>query len=339
MWNRVRKWLGKGPGSGDSQSGAGDRRRKTGPGEWLFIDLDKEFYGLMLGVYSFTEDPLNDLEHRVLDQTQGIISSGKLSDRLPRLPEAVPLLMKALKDENAANQELAEYIQRDGTLAGEVVRLSNSPFYYRGHIIKSLEQAVFLLGRDGLRALTARVAVRPVFDLEGGHFERLFGRRIWSQAERCAVACRCFTRSEPADPFEAYLAGLVHNIGFIIGAQVLSENLDQLDAPRSLVFRESFIPQCQWLSYLVAMEWGFPSSVLKALEEQTSGLEMEEMSTLGAILRWSVEMSQIITLQEEGRVEASPEQVVQWVGARSLSRCDRCYRELRSVLERQSSRG
>lgn len=336
LWQKL--WSGRnGPKQREKGRPNSGARRKLGRDQWLYLDLDKEFYGLLLGVHSFTEAPLNPLEREVLDELQSISASKLSRTRLvPRLPEVLPLLMRALRDEDAANRDLVTKVERDPVLAGEVVRLANGPLFYRGRKLESLEQAVFVLGRDGLRQLTATVAMRPLFNIESGHFQRLFGRRIWIQAERCAVACRCFTRSEPVDPFEAYLAGLVHNVGFLVGAQVLGRALTGDEAPRSLAFRERFVPKCQWLSFLIAREWALPDSIIRALEDQTAGKAPEQMSSLGAILYWSVELSQIVTLEEEGRFSAEADQIVRWVGARSLSRCDRCYRELKAALERKA---
>ncbi len=308
------------------------RHRDTPPEDGpatLHLDLDKAFYGLLLGVHSFLDIEPNTMERQVTSELQGMIDSRReLAAMIPRLPDVLPLVLQSLRDDSISGRQVAASIENDPALVGEVIRLANSPYYRTGKRITSLEQAVFMIGRQGLNELVTSASLKAVFDIEGHHYNALFGKRVWKQATLCAQTCRCFSRSEPCEPFEAFLAGLSHNLGLVVGSQVLARAHSSTEAPRSLGFRKRFVSQCQTISHLIAREWSFPEATLMALEEQGMEQDDNDLSAIGALLRWSTKMSQIQVLRMEQRVDTTPEAVTAWIGSRSEKRCLRCAQEL-----------
>ncbi len=293
------------------------------------LAVDPGFYKLLLGVHSLVEHDLNALESRVSRELDQIVSSGvSQSSLVPRVPAVIPRLMQSLRSDTATGAEIAEQVGRDATLVADVLRLANSPYYRTGREINSLEQAVFILGRNGLRQLVANAAMKPLLNIQTGHFSRQGGPIIWAQAEKCAIAGRCLAKAEGLDQFEAYLAGLVQNIGLIVAIQQLDAAFDATEAARSYRFRDIFAAKSRILSVRIAAEWELPDRVLTAIKEQSPAGQPDDMSPLGRVLFAGDKLSKLRVLVDEGRIEDAVERLQCGAQGQFRDRCVRCYAEL-----------
>ncbi len=187
---------------------------------------------------------------------------------LPRLPAVLPQLLRTLKSDAAAGRELATLVGRDPLMVGEVMRATNTVFYRSAQPISSLQQAVVLLGQDGLRRVITQHVMKPILRANAGAMSHAAGERLWGHAERCAHVCAWLGRHLGCDSFEAYLAGIVRHAG--TGATV--RLLDQLmpgETPPPL--SSSFVRSCSRLanrlSLQAAKQWELPSRVLQAMSE------------------------------------------------------------------------
>src|SRR5207237_744784 len=95
---------------------------------------------------------------------------------------------------------------------------------------RSIDAALLVLGQNGLRMLLARAAFRPIIGMQGGVHARLAAPRVWSHTERCALAASLLAPACQADPFEAYLAGLMHDLGLLAPQSPLLAGLDAADS-------------------------------------------------------------------------------------------------------------
>jgi HD-like signal output (HDOD) protein len=273
--------------------------------QFLPLDLDHEFQPWLVNLATFEELPLNQSEQNFLNAFEQLIIGEKpTSHFVPRLPSVIPQLMRNLKDENMSSAQLARQIVKDPVLVGEAIRLANSPYYRRSHKIANLEQAVILLGRNGLNQLIARVAFYPILNLHSGHITKLAGPRIWSQSEKSAFICQCFAKREKADLFSAYLAGLVHHVGFLVGLRLMDQSLNATEKkiPRSDEFYRLFIAHSRRFSLRIVQEWGFPDSVITAIRENIENKFDRSMSLLGKILYISDQYSKVNVLIENNRM-------------------------------------
>jgi HD-like signal output (HDOD) protein len=133
---------------------------------------------------------------------------------LPRAPHVIPQLMKTLRDEGYSSVDVAGRISKDVVLTAEVVRSATGAFQRsddEGEI--DLARAVTMIGTQGLRRAIANVVLRPIFDAKGDTFSARAANQIWKDADRKARLCAALVT--PAnDPFDGYLAGLLHNTGW-----------------------------------------------------------------------------------------------------------------------------
>jgi EAL and modified HD-GYP domain-containing signal transduction protein len=87
-----------------------------------------------------------------------IIKSAKLSDN--RL--AIMKLLCALYDWETDNTEIATMLSEDVSLSYKLLKLINSPFFGLSHEVRSIKQAVVLLGRKALQAWVSMLALAGI---------------------------------------------------------------------------------------------------------------------------------------------------------------------------------
>jgi len=239
----------------------------------------------------------------VLDEIAALlVSVDRACDTLPRLPEVLPKLMKLLRDERASWEEIAHVVGQDPLLVAEVLRLANSPCFRAATKITCLEQVVMQLGLVGLREVVVTVSLKPVMKLDGGRYYQQTGRKVWSQALAAAVACRSLALSLHARRFEAYLAGLVHNVGMVLVVQTLQRLSEGKEAPRSVQFGRQIRPLVRRLSCLVARHWELPAASVEALRERAESVAGVS-SPLGEIVQHGIHLSMLQGLIDAGCIE------------------------------------
>jgi HD-like signal output (HDOD) protein len=232
--------------------------------------IDRHFYGLLAGVTAVDAGP--GLEKTILDEMARLLRHPYgAAGLVPRVPAVIPQLLGSLRDENLSGADLARQVAQDVVLVAEVIREANSPYYRPTQPVKTIEGAVMLLGQNGLRMLLARVAFRPVIGMQSGRFARHAAPVVWTQAEQCALAASILAGGLDANAFDAYLAGLMHNIGLIVAFRVSDRVIPAGVAvaaaalPESPAFCASLLEQARALSSVIAAEWNFPDTVVSAI--------------------------------------------------------------------------
>jgi HD-like signal output (HDOD) protein len=147
----------------------------------------------------------------------------------------------------------------------EVIREANSPLFRTAQPVRSIDGAVMVLGENGLRILLARVAFRPIINMQGGALARLVAPRLWAQSDRCALAASLIAPEAGADPFEAYLAGLMLNLGLIVAFRLV-DHLDQPVVPQSDAFCDALLDTARVLSAGITTQWELPPFVARAIQ-------------------------------------------------------------------------
>ncbi len=288
------------------------------------------YYSLILGVHSPADTELNSFESEARLRVEKLIKSKASRENLvPRLPAIIPKLMSSLRDDDTSGADLANLIGKDATLVAEVIRMANSPYNRTVNKIKNLEQAVLILGRTGIRHFLTKSAFKPILSIRHGYFTNLSSGWIWRQSEYCAFSAQCLAKkSRSIDPFEAYLAGLVRDVGMIVALQTMDSIESINDAPRSCKFQRIFSNQSLQLSALIAKAWEFPDNVIQAIDEQTKPSYSAAMSILGSVLHTATLMSQLQVLTEEDRMENKHALVTCRIDGRLTDDCKKCFSEL-----------
>lgn len=203
-----------------------------------------------------------------------LVDLGVLADcvrALPAFPEALIEVMRALERGELSARRSIELIEHDQALAASTLRLANSAFYGAAGRVGSIGDAVRVLGlRTVAGVLTAatlhdtlRVDQCPEFD---------FGI-YWRHAMASAVIARELASLARHDADEAFLAGLMHDVGvLVLAAYEPTRATAVLSLARE---RQMAVEQAEsqllgvahpLVGGLVAQRWRFPASIVGAIE-------------------------------------------------------------------------
>lgn len=218
---------------------------------------------------------------------------------IPRVPAIIPRLLRDLRDESVSTAELARLLTQDVVLVAEVIREVNSSYYNPVAPIKTIESALLLLGENGLRLLLARVSFRKVINLQSGRYVRVVAPLVWEQSERCAQAAALLATVYKANPFEAYLCGLMQNVGLIVSFRLVDQIYDDEPMPQSEAFVNQLFAQARPLAASIAELWEFPPAVADAIIK--SGHLGGPM--LARVLTRADRMSKLRMLVDAGQVD------------------------------------
>ncbi len=155
-----------------------------------------------------------------------------LESRLEELPDLLPFPAVATKLMNVANsssvsiRDMCRIIECDASLSMELLRIANSPIYGCGGQVRTIEQAAVLLGTRGLRDLAATTAAAGLFESTVNPIVN----DLWQHSLGCATVARMLARKvDDVDADEAFLAGLVHDVGKLVMVTLLEEHYDLVE--------------------------------------------------------------------------------------------------------------
>lgn len=142
---------------------------------------------------------------------------------LPPLPEATRRLLTVMRDEEASAQDVAKVLSSDQALAGKVLKLANSSFYGVANEVTTISRAVVIMGFTGIRNMALGFGTTSALrEFESG----LELDTFWAHAMANAAAVQVLAphMGRRIDPEEAFLAGLMHDIGaYVLAAAVPDE--------------------------------------------------------------------------------------------------------------------
>ena len=261
------------------------------------IDVDNLFFPWLLGMGGAVAEDMGEAENRLLRalKREADTDAPATADLVPRIPTVVPLLLRSLRDRNVSNSKLAEQVAHDAVLVAAVLKQVNSSYFRRSATVKTIEEAIAVIGQNGLRMLVASVAFRPLFNAGLGHFTAAGAPRVWELAEPYGIACRYYAGRRQVDGFEAFLAGLLQGVGSIVALRILDQAGGAAPGElRSLAFQASFAHYARRLAGLVGRCWEFPEHAVAAVERSEQGSDLAE------VLRLADRISKIRTLAKHG---------------------------------------
>jgi HD-like signal output (HDOD) protein/signal transduction histidine kinase len=138
------------------------------------------------------------------------------SKNLPTLPHILLQLIDICNRKEKGIKELAKVINQDPSLSERVLRLVNSAYYSLKQKVGSIDQALLLLGMDAVKNLAISSSIYQVFNrpLSRSSFDlKLF----WWHSLSCGSLARLIAmKIGYPSPDEAFLSGLLHDIGKIL---------------------------------------------------------------------------------------------------------------------------
>ena len=187
------------------------------------------------------------------------------ADHLPMLPAVAVEVLRLSRDPDSQMTAFVDLIGRDPSLTAKVLRTVNSSWFGLSREITSLQQALALLGLQPVRALVLSFSL---VNLRQGQTDDSFDYgRFWKQALSNAVTAReLLTRHQTGNPEEAFVAGLLQDLGVLALLQVAPDEYQQVVAkvdesgePVIYVERDTLGTDHMEVGAWLADRWGLPS--------------------------------------------------------------------------------
>jgi len=139
--------------------------------------------------------------------------------RVYTIPVILKKILDVVSDEKSSVADLVEVIQHDQALSSKIVATANTAFYGFRRNISSIPSAAVTLGFNMVRSLAVSVSV---FRCASG--DLAFLRRIWQHSFETAIVSGLIAeRTGVAKKEDAFLAGLIHDLGRAILYQIYGE--------------------------------------------------------------------------------------------------------------------
>ena len=124
-------------------------------------------------------------------------------------------LLALLYDPDAAADDVLSHLHQEPALAARVLKVANSPYYRISGRVGTVDRAVQMLGLTAIRGIAAAGCLDRMAAAGGG---RAFNAATFSR-HSLAVACAAQQLARvalPAQEGEAFMAGLLHDIGLLL---------------------------------------------------------------------------------------------------------------------------
>ncbi|MEM9020140.1 MAG: HDOD domain-containing protein [Planctomycetota bacterium] len=159
------------------------------------------------------------------------------------LPEVTMKIIQLVEDPDSTAQDLNNVISNDPALGARILKVVNSAFYGLPGQIGSINRAIVLLGLNAVKNIAIAASLAKLF--RGGKIANGFDARdLWTNAIATATATRLLAKHVNLGlPDEAFLAGLIHDIGIMVEIQArraqFVQVLEKMQADPAVSLREA----------------------------------------------------------------------------------------------------
>ncbi len=153
-------------------------------------------------------------------QIEAIVQSAVQEiSHIATLPEVTMKIIQLVEDPDSTANDLNKIISNDPALGARILKVVNSAFYGLPGQIGSINRAIVLLGLNAVKNIAIAASLAKLF--RGGKIANNFdARELWTHAIACATGTKLLAQHAGLGlPDEAFLAGLIHNIGIMVEIQ------------------------------------------------------------------------------------------------------------------------
>lgn len=204
-----------------------------------------------------------------------------MEDKIGELPLLPQVLVRILQlDPNSDNyfEEFGKLTKEDPAFAVRVIVLANSASSAPAVPVVSIRDALTRMGAHAIRSLVASLAVQRVFLPTKPNEVRLWQHSVYAAFAAAKIAE--ITQDIKVDPAEAYLVGLLHDIGRFImfehaAAHLLEVDESHWETPEQLIEADVEIYKFTHseLGFLACQHWQLPDSISEVIRMHHAVIE------------------------------------------------------------------
>ncbi len=282
LWSVICGWFGFGPGAqrpvlpdaaalasaGDDEDQAWDASREhhatnavpEDPG--VFAPEEAWWRCGPHAVHESSRLVLQDAaDQSLFNELKAFVEDPKIE--LPHLPHIPQRVLTLLRQSHVNYPAIAAVVSQDQTLSAGVLSMANTAAY--GQAISNLEVALSRLGMRNIQSLMLKESVKAITirRTSGG---RSIAERLWQKSVASAVTMEQLARGCGIQPDEAFVAGLLHDIGEMVLLRLAFDyqRITQQKVPQQVLeylWQEAHEP----MGGTLARHWNLPETLQQLL--------------------------------------------------------------------------
>ncbi len=143
------------------------------------------------------------------------------------LPEITTRIVQVVEDPKSTAQEMHDIVKHDPALASKILKVVNSAFYGLPAQIASLDRAIVMLGLSAVKNIALAASLSRMFR-PGAISERFAAKDLWQHCIAVGVCARLLADASGGQAEEAFVAGLVHDLGLLVEYQLFPDKLKEV---------------------------------------------------------------------------------------------------------------
>ena len=214
--------------------------------------------------------------------------------RIPPFPAVALELRKLLSRKNYGLEDLLPIVSSDPALASRVLRFANSAYVGLGKVT-SLQQAVGWMGAQKMLRLSL-ISGLAAGEQAPGPLASLH-QRAWEDSLASAAICERLAKMRKLSVDDAFIAGLLHNVGALVCIGTIEEMLAiDLHAPEhSESFWMAVIENCHApLGVALAKAWNLPQLIVDVIARHHEPERASEFARILELVRISDRIDELL---------------------------------------------
>ena len=226
--------------------------------------------------------------------TAGICERVARIQTTPAIPMVLQPLLKMLATppEDVDVNEIVRLISYDNTIAAQCLRVAGSPLFGLTQPPKSIAATVVVLGLRRVESILLTCCMGQAFP---GRKSGLDPTIFWRHSLGCAMVCRKFSEKIARfDREKAYVAGLLHDIGFLVNSLVVPSEFAATTAKAAKEQIPLHLAEAATLGfthcdtgYVLAQQWSLAPEIANVIAYHHSVEDCPEPRSLVALVHLS----------------------------------------------------
>lgn len=207
-------------------------------------------------------------------------------NELPRIESVLQELLEMVNREQIDFGELAKKMAMDQVLLARVLRMANSAQFGGVKGVSNINDAIVRIGVGAIRNLISSSILASTFP----KLETLNIKDYWASTFEVATIASTVAKDVKVDPNEAFIAGILHNIGELMihslepeQALEISRRVKNGENPVD-VQREVLGTDAQQLGAALAETWKFPAQLVDAIANVNHPAKAVESKKLACLM-------------------------------------------------------
>ncbi|AEA33773.1 HDOD domain-containing protein [Hippea maritima] len=183
-------------------------------------------------------------------------------------PKIAMRILRLFEEDDISVYQLAKIVSLDPVLAAYILKVANSAFYNFSGKVKTLSDAIALIGFEEVKKIVIMVSAKNAFKVSDE-----FDRVLWEHSLAVAVASSVINQlTRVTEDGVAYISGLLHDIGKIVFKK--NEGMEYIPVLEEAYHKNKQIKELEEEKYgynhadvggYLLQEWNFDQEIVDAV--------------------------------------------------------------------------